>query len=141
MDGVGGSVLGLMLLTVYAVVAFVGLSLVMVGGCIFQLGLPTGRICGVLLVVAGIGLPASCCLAPEWWYYAYHGHFPLGALPAGWSPEGKTRSEVRAVLGPPHAVSHDWEDERWDYQRHAVAPGYLAVIFGQDGRVRAAFGN
>lgn len=99
------------------------------------------RRCGVLLLLASVLLPLSCCLGPAQLVRLSYGNYPLGSYPNGKVKEGMTADEVVATLGRPHERHKGGEGESWYYWIDSLGLYWFAVDFGPDGRVEGTHGN
>jgi hypothetical protein len=90
------------------------------------------------LLLAGLIMPASCCIAPSLLFRVIHGSAPIGGLPyQALVREGMTTEEVTAALGAPHERFTEEGGAVWLYYTELLSGPYFLVRFGKDGRVRS----
>ena len=97
---------------------------------------PNRRWPGVVLIVAGVLLPISCCSAPSVLFRLNHNTPPLGRYPNGVIQKGMSPDQVRQLLGTPHQVNdRDPARVTWLYWLDPIELGWFMVTFGEDSKV------
>lgn len=139
--GAGGMVL-LILLGISLAVS--GMSAVAIGCGVNLLRRPPRgrRLSGILLVLAGVLLPVSCCSGPSVLFRLHYNAAPLGDYPSGVIRKGMSQDEVRALLGNPHQIDErDSQRITWLYWLDATEIGWVMIIFDADRIVDHTGGN
>jgi hypothetical protein len=139
-SGATGIIMMLFLLVVFGTVVVLPLVGFFRGKRMLKSQSRKARRRGLLLMLASVLIPLSCCLGPSQVVRLVSGNYPIGHYPNNIT-RGMSADEVEATLGSPHQRWKRGNVDSWYYWIDSFGIYWFGVDFGPDKRVTKTYGD